>query len=143
MPRMHAKPLVGPHPAPVGIYGHTDPDTPPLVTMTPWDAASLARDLNIAAQLAAGPTWRPCQYCPAPMVMATTDLGRPMPLDPGDHPAGNLAVRYEAGKLKVRGVPPGKDLEPGEHRAMSHFATCPKSDLARRPKPGPPPAPTR
>ena len=113
-------------------------------TLNPWDAASYARDLLIAAHAAANsaalhgtPGWKPCQYCGAPMLWALTDAGKRIPLNPGADPAGNVAVRFadgEVGAAHARTLKAGERLEVGEQRCTTHFSDCPKADQARKPR---------
>jgi hypothetical protein len=101
--------------------------------LSPWDAASLARQILAAADDAGD--WEPCRGCGAPILFALTQREARMPLNIGDDPKGNLAAwRYE-GRLYVRGCPPDKPLKPGEFRVSSHFWTCPKSAQFRKPRP--------
>jgi hypothetical protein len=102
--------------------------------LTPWEAATLAREVMAAAERT-GP-WKTCRYCPAPLLWAKTERGSGMPLDLGDHPGGNMAARTDGGQVVVRSCPPGRELHPGERRVMTHYATCVGADKARKPKPG-------
>lgn len=63
-----------------------------------------------------------CRSCDAPIVWALTVKGARMPLDPGLHPDGNLAVGPD-GIARVT-----------EHRPArrSHFVSCPDADRHRR-----------
>jgi hypothetical protein len=119
----------------------TGVDVPGVGEVSPWDAATLAILLMAQAHQAAG--WRTCDYCPAPIVMAVTEQGRVMPVNPGTDPRGNLAARTDGSKFRVRGVPVGRDIGQGERRVMSHFATCPGASAARRSRPSPPAAEVR
>lgn len=81
-----------------------------------------------------------CRSCHAPIDWAYKELTegvtadgyigeRPKsnPIDHGsvDDPAGNLAVwRDGQGVLRYRYLRKGDELRPGEHRGISHFATC-------------------
>jgi hypothetical protein len=111
----------------------TTVDVPGVGDLSPWDAATLANLLMAQAHTAAG--WRTCQYCPAPLIMATTEQGKPMPVNPGTDPRGNLALSWRDGRTRVRGVPLDRPLAEGERRVMSHFASCPGSQQARKPRP--------
>jgi len=76
-----------------------------------------------------------CTRCRAQIVWAVTVAkpsgpgGKPMPLDPVENPAGNVAVQPgHAGRLQARVL--GKDEQhspPVEYLAMPHFATCGRS----------------
>ena len=67
-----------------------------------------------------------CRRCHAEIVWATTDTGRPMPLDPLPTTDGNLAVHRDlAGDLHARLLRTGQTPDPEEHRGTAHFATCP------------------
>lgn len=110
-------------------------------TLDPWDAASYARDLLTAAYAAANsaafhgaPGWKPCQYCGAPMLWAVTPAGKPIPLNPGADPAGNMAVRFGNGTLTARTLKQGEHLDVGEQRCTTHFSNCPKAGQARKPR---------
>jgi len=50
-----------------------------------------------------------------------------MPVDraSADDPAGNLAVWRDGGTLRFRVLGKGEEPGPGEHRGISHYATCP------------------
>ncbi len=99
--------------------------------MTPWEAMTLATALRAAA--AAHPGFIPCTSCGAPMIFGSTTANkRNMPLDPGDHPGGNLVAWWHDDRLWVRGHKPGEVLAAGEHRVVSHYATCTKPDAHRR-----------
>jgi len=101
--------------------------------LSPWDAASLAREVLAAATVTG--SWKPCKYCPAPLVWAWTENNARMPLDIGDHPAGNMAARTENGKTIVRSLTRSSpDLRDGEHRVMSHYSTCIGAAKARADK---------
>jgi len=97
--------------------------------LTPWEAATYARDVMAAAERT-GP-WKTCRYCPAPLLWAKTERGAGMPLDLGDHPAGNMAAHTEAGLVVVRSITASRPIADGERRVMSHYATCPGADKAR------------
>lgn len=108
--------------------------------LSAWAAMSLARELAAEAQ-AAATDWVPCESCGTPMVFAVTEAGKRMPLEVGDHLLGNQAARWDAGTLRVRSITQARPgLEEGEHRVMSHYATCVKADRWRRPGPSRAPA---
>jgi hypothetical protein len=90
--------------------------------LSPWDAATLARQLMAAATTAG--TWKPCQFCGAPMVWGKTQRGAGMPLSIGAYPAGNVAAWHHGGTLWVRGCGLNSPLKPGEFRVLTHFADC-------------------
>jgi hypothetical protein len=46
----------------------------------------------------------PCGRCQALVMVATTDHGLPLPVDPDPHPDGMLEVRWRAEVLRVRTV---------------------------------------
>jgi hypothetical protein len=59
----------------------------------------------------------------------------PVNHDSVDDPDGNLAVwRDGDGVLRYRYLRNGDVPAPGEHRGISHFATCPESARWRRPR---------
>lgn len=60
----------------------------------------------------------------------------PINRDSADDPKGNLAIwRDESGILRYRYLRKGDQLRRGEHRGISHFATCPNRDNWRNRKP--------
>lgn len=57
-----------------------------------------------------------------------------MPINAVPDAAGNLAIRLDShGILHARYLSPDSDLEPGERRGISHFATCPDAPAFRAP----------
>ena len=71
-----------------------------------------------------------CTSCQAPIVWGTHSIsGKAIPLDPDPVETGNLAVRPGA---QVRYLTKDGQPEPGEWRAVSHFATCPHAKLHRK-----------
>jgi hypothetical protein len=110
-------------------------------SLSPWDAASYARDLMNAAYTAAraaaehgSPGWKKCRFCPTPILWAKTESGASFPLIPGATPDGNMAVRFEGDQVRVRKLKDGEQPGPGEQRGTSHFADCPGADQARKPR---------
>jgi len=99
--------------------------------LTAWQAYTVATALRLVAARAA--TWIPCTSCGAPMVFGSTRAKRSMPLDPGDHPNGNLIAWWHDDRLWVRGRKPGEQPAGHEHLVVSHYATCPNADSHRRP----------
>lgn len=87
-----------------------------------------------------------CDACGQPIVWATTERGRRIPLDPEPRPDGNVelicvhgvdvarvvtAVReQELEQQAVAAIRAGREPELRLH--MSHFATCPSADTFRR-----------
>ena len=71
-----------------------------------------------------------CTSCHAPVIWGTTASGKPLPIDPDPVEAGNLAVRPPG--AQVRYLKLSDTIEPGEWRAVSHFATCPNASLHRK-----------
>ncbi len=73
-----------------------------------------------------------CRTCRAPVLWATTEHGRKMPLDlepyTGPEPGGLFILR---GELAVAVTAAAFDDEP---LYRSHFATCPQADQHRRPR---------
>ena len=71
-----------------------------------------------------------CRSCRITIDWAQLPDGKPVPVDrasAGD-PKGNLAVhRTTAGTLKARVLKAGEQLQPGEVRGISHFASCPQA----------------
>jgi len=60
--------------------------------------------------------------------LKTTPVNR----DSADDPKGNLAVWYDGeGVLRFRYLRKGETPEPGQHRGISHYATCPQADQWR------------
>lgn len=75
----------------------------------------------------------PCRSCGAPMWWATTEAGKAIPLDDQPTPDGNLAVHRDPnGVLHARGLVLDEEPLEHEHRATSHFATCPHANQHRR-----------
>lgn len=70
-----------------------------------------------------------CSTCRMPVVWGTTASGKPIPLDPDPVENGNLAVRPGG---QVRYMKLSEQPEPGEWRAVSHFATCLDAALHRK-----------
>lgn len=63
-------------------------------------------------------------------------VSNPINHDSADDPKGNLAVwRANGGILRFRNLHKGESPAPGEHRAISHFATCPNAGEHRRKQP--------
>ena len=103
------------------------------VALTGWQAHTVATALRLAA--ADTTTWQACRSCQAPIVWGSTaNAKRSMPLDPGDHPGGNLVAWWHDDRLWVRGRKPDEqpDAAKGEHLVVSHFATCPQADQHRK-----------
>jgi len=78
-----------------------------------------------------------CGACPAEIDWALLPSGKRLPVDraSADDPKGNLAIlRHPDGKLTVRYLKRSEQPEPGEHRAISHFASCPAASSFRKPK---------
>jgi hypothetical protein len=82
------------------------------------------------------------ESCGAPIIYAwPAGGGKSMPInwpeiaDLGgsecDH-EGNLIVWRKTGMFWYRYAGKDEPLGPGEHRATSHFATCPEADMWRR-----------
>jgi len=71
-----------------------------------------------------------CRSCGAPILWATTEWGKSIPLDPepyqGDSPSGLFVLR---GRVAMA-VPP--DAFPEEPHYVTHFATCPDAGDWRR-----------
>lgn len=76
-----------------------------------------------------------CRSCRIEIDWAQLPDGKPIPVDrasAGD-PSGNLAVhRTTAGTLKARYLKSGEQLQPGEVRGISHFASCPQAAAWRQ-----------
>jgi hypothetical protein len=97
--------------------------------LTAWDAATFARQLLASAvAVVPPPGWKPCKWCQAPIVWALTQAGSGMPFDPGDHPQGEFAARWDEHGMHVRKCRLREPLNPGERRVMTHFGTCPRSN---------------
>ena len=73
-----------------------------------------------------------CRSCGAPIMWATSERGKSIPLDPepyrGDSPAGLFVLR---GRTAIAITP---DAFPDEPRFVSHFATCSHPERHRRQK---------
>ncbi|MDN4174760.1 hypothetical protein QWY28_17495 [Nocardioides sp. SOB77] len=73
-----------------------------------------------------------CRRCGATVVWAKTQAraggpgGKPMPVDPVEHPDGNVALDpVRPGRLYARVLGTGETAQrPLEYLAMPHFATC-------------------
>lgn len=69
-----------------------------------------------------------CKVCPAEIVYALTDKGKPIPLDAEPNDAGNVLVTYEGGRRRAKVLSPAtaRDYH-GDRRQlyMPHHATCP------------------
>ena len=80
-------------------------------------------------------TPRPCMRCRNPILWAITGArdtgpgGKSMPIDPVEHPNGNVAVSPgHGGRLIARVLKRDETpVTPVEYRAMPHFATCGKA----------------
>ena len=78
-----------------------------------------------------------CRSCRAPVTWAEkfpaelNDRGLPktVPVDAGSHddPNGTLAVWRDGGVLRARYLKKGEEPAQGQHRGISHFATCPSA----------------
>jgi hypothetical protein len=82
---------------------------------------------------------QPCssELCPDLIRFAISDTtGKRMPIDAEPNPDGNLAVRQDepGGPLRCRPLPKGAELQPGEKRAMPHWATCKDTKRFRKQK---------
>lgn len=85
-----------------------------------YDDNELARLRNAAKK---------CRSCEAPIIWATTDSGKRMPLDFDEHEGGNVFLAAD-GTCRVGRQE--EDTTPGTTRHFSHFATCPNADQHRR-----------
>jgi hypothetical protein len=76
-----------------------------------------------------------CRSCRIEIDWAQLPDGKPVPVDrsnAGD-PGGNLAVRRTAaGTLQARVLKAGEQLQAGEVRGISHFASCPQAQQWRQ-----------
>jgi hypothetical protein len=73
-----------------------------------------------------------CDSCGRPILWALSEYGKPMPLDPEPRADGNIVLRRLGGTDQpVAHVLKRHELV-AEARHVSHFATCPESDLHRR-----------
>lgn len=75
-----------------------------------------------------------CRSCQAPVVWATTENGKPMPVDADAHPDGNVLLRTRDGAWQAVVLGPLERIEQERvHRLhMAHHATCPDADTWRR-----------
>jgi hypothetical protein len=79
-----------------------------------------------------------CRSCRAPIVWATTEQGKAMPIDQGPVDNGNVYFIEQGPTPKVRVLSdPQPTLEEDADSAdglryLSHFATCPQADQWRR-----------
>lgn len=75
-----------------------------------------------------------CRSCDAPLIWATTEAGKKMPLDRTPDPQGIvLAYQDTFGTWHCRAWTPGEHYHPPEQQYSSHFATCPNADQHRKP----------
>lgn len=66
-----------------------------------------------------------CQYCRADVIWAMTVNGKRMPIDPEPREDGNAGTyRDHLGRVRVRVLKKGEQLETYERPAMPHKATC-------------------
>lgn len=72
-----------------------------------------------------------CSGCGQPIVWAMTVAGQNgrggklMPLDPSEHPRGNVAVTIPHGRLLARVLAHDEQIDhPLEYAGIPHFATC-------------------
>lgn len=72
-----------------------------------------------------------CKSCGAPIIWATTQKGKLMPLDAAPDPDGNLAVSRWATVIAVHPRTELTDTQ-GFPTHKSHFATCPHAAEHRR-----------
>lgn len=108
-------------------------ETPNGQVLSAWEAATLGRALlEIAGTFG---RFKPCEGCGVAVLWARTEKGHPQPVDIGDHPRGNMAVRFVAGQCRVRTLSKAApELREGEHRVMPHHASCPRADQFRKTK---------
>lgn len=71
-----------------------------------------------------------CRSCNAPIIWATTENGRKIPLDeePAERPTGLFRLEPIEGSNDQRAV-----SAVGEPVYLSHFSTCPNADQHRKP----------
>ena len=79
----------------------------------------------------------PCRFCGKPIIFIKTQRGKSMPLDPDPVPfipdAAGWNIYVTPDGEVIHGCPvTAVDREPGEPGYISHFATCPAGDLARK-----------
>lgn len=83
----------------------------------------------------------PCSKCGRQIAWVRTETNQKgMPIDPDPNPAGNVSVRYEAGKLTAHVFLRSEKRPSGTTVFMPHFATCPAQNKSRPDKPVKPPA---
>ena len=73
-----------------------------------------------------------CRYCPEQIIFAVTENGKRIPLDPVPSPKGNIMLEFTPD-----GSPPLATVVADPAKAtcalyISHFATCPGAQRARR-----------
>lgn len=76
-----------------------------------------------------------CRSCKADITWARTEAGRLMPIEYDD--GGNLAIYPDPddpGTIRCRVLTNDATQDPGERRAVSHFALCVAADKHRRPR---------
>jgi hypothetical protein len=71
-----------------------------------------------------------CRSCQAPIVWATTEDRKSMPVDASTDPAGNVVLARVAGEVRVTVLDQDALFGDGVRR-KSHFATCPDADSWR------------
>lgn len=69
-----------------------------------------------------------CKYCGAAIRWATTEAGKPMPLDPSPNPRGNQELSRDGERVKAA----HPVYTPDHLRYMPHWKSCPHADRARR-----------
>lgn len=79
---------------------------------------------------------RRCRECDAPITWAQTENGRPMPLNVGPDPNGNVIVTGHTGACQIVKVGTIQELAdaPEGRVYMSHFQTCTNPRRFRRGK---------
>lgn len=87
---------------------------------------------------------RKCFRCPAEVIIAVTENGKSMPVDPDPNPSGNVVFTGEmkldsSGRMRDAVIVLGKAATPHDPRThfMPHWATC--TGIPKKPKKARPP----
>ncbi|MGB3708943.1 hypothetical protein [Gordonia sp. (in: high G+C Gram-positive bacteria)] len=76
-----------------------------------------------------------CRSCGQPVIWATTDKGKAMPINPGPDAQGNVALHRDKAGITAVVVPNIKAKamrSAGQKLYLSHFGSCPHADRWRK-----------